>query len=876
MSLECSFVPSLYKLLLYTSGSFFKPHRDSEKEKDMFGTLVIQLPSQFEGGQLVVRHDGRTKTFDFSSSGSANNCFCTYFSAFYCDCEHEILPVTEGHRMCLVYNMIAVDTSIPRAPQNRALEMELVALLRNWKKSRKLVYALSHKYSQSNLSLKSLKTTDKIVASILKRVSKTCDLNIYLALLEKDCNGYGDGYGDENEYSCRGCASDFDEDLTDNEVSYELKELISVINNEKMNLSSLKVDFTKEVIPGDCFDSIKPYQQDCEHTGNEGVQISKSYRCTAITFWPKNLTFQVLSTSDASKNLVDTLFLKEAEQYFNSDCNAETKMKILEWAKFAVAKRRYNSSKEDSTAIITTILKFNDIGLIQNLIRHVVVSVPETLALVIDACEQYGWEHFSTATIDLFKSLSQKNAIENLALLIGNGILREEKKKVFSALLGVIFDKGVVSHNYYYSSETKIKQQKEDKDMLEPLINTMMRFDDLQLLQQVVNCIFPLHSETISLLTTICDKYGWEPFATPIADKFIKLSKRDAVITLTLLVENGSMNEDKKTMCLKLFKMILDKTGELTTNTTYSYQRFKSEAEVINKIKEEKALLEPLINAAVILNDLELVQNLFQHIVPLNSETIPLLTRQCEIHGWKAFDKVIAGMFEKLSLIHAIEMFSYFIEKGNLNEEKMLCFNLFQLVLDKRHPLPMNNYRPITQDEKTKHQKEEQDILYSICLMAEKIKFNLTSFAKTKPFQDFVPVLLRLPKEATCLDVFWGSVAFHFIAEMGKESVKMIQMSWRRETNSVTVCCNDCVVLNAFLQSNKEYETFRIGEKRRKHLQQKIDLMEKMAHRTDIGGRGQVGVLIVTKTKMSGAEALQTRNLSKGLLARLRSVMPYN
>lgn len=34
---------SLYKLLLYETGSFFKPHRDTEKEEGMFGTLVIQV-----------------------------------------------------------------------------------------------------------------------------------------------------------------------------------------------------------------------------------------------------------------------------------------------------------------------------------------------------------------------------------------------------------------------------------------------------------------------------------------------------------------------------------------------------------------------------------------------------------------------------------------------------------------------------------------------------------------------------------------------------------------------------------------------------------------------------------------------------------------
>ncbi|HEY5392491.1 MAG TPA: hypothetical protein VIJ57_10280, partial [Hanamia sp.] len=40
----------LYKMLIYETGDFFLPHKDSEKEKGMFGTLVIGLPSKHTGG----------------------------------------------------------------------------------------------------------------------------------------------------------------------------------------------------------------------------------------------------------------------------------------------------------------------------------------------------------------------------------------------------------------------------------------------------------------------------------------------------------------------------------------------------------------------------------------------------------------------------------------------------------------------------------------------------------------------------------------------------------------------------------------------------------------------------------------------------------
>ncbi|CAN0450803.1 unnamed protein product, partial [Hapterophycus canaliculatus] len=41
----------------YESGGHFRPHKDTEKEAGMFGTLVVQLPtaSGHEGGTLLVR-----------------------------------------------------------------------------------------------------------------------------------------------------------------------------------------------------------------------------------------------------------------------------------------------------------------------------------------------------------------------------------------------------------------------------------------------------------------------------------------------------------------------------------------------------------------------------------------------------------------------------------------------------------------------------------------------------------------------------------------------------------------------------------------------------------------------------------------------------
>lgn len=57
---------TLYKLLLYEEGGHFKPHKDTEKEDRMFGTLIIQLPSCYSGGDVVISHNGTQSRFSFA------------------------------------------------------------------------------------------------------------------------------------------------------------------------------------------------------------------------------------------------------------------------------------------------------------------------------------------------------------------------------------------------------------------------------------------------------------------------------------------------------------------------------------------------------------------------------------------------------------------------------------------------------------------------------------------------------------------------------------------------------------------------------------------------------------------------------------------
>ena len=96
----------LYKLNIYTSGGFFKAHVDTPRSEEMFGSLVVCLPTQFSGGELVTNHRGHTVKFDWSSPPDIPRRTASW-AVFFSDVEHEVLPVTQGHRITLTYNLYA-------------------------------------------------------------------------------------------------------------------------------------------------------------------------------------------------------------------------------------------------------------------------------------------------------------------------------------------------------------------------------------------------------------------------------------------------------------------------------------------------------------------------------------------------------------------------------------------------------------------------------------------------------------------------------------------------------------------------------------------------------------------------------------------------
>jgi predicted 2-oxoglutarate/Fe(II)-dependent dioxygenase YbiX len=297
-----------YKLLVYDEGSFFVEHRDTEKAAGMFATLVVALPSIHTGGELVVRHKDREVRLELQCPDPS----MAAFAAFYADCVHEVLPVTSGCRLALVYNLVREGRGrLPRPPDYKAETQRIAALLAAWGAGEwgsdeeapcKLVYPLEHAYTPAELSFQALKGADAAAAAVLAAAAQRSGCELHAALLTIEESGSAEYTG----YSGRSWRDDEDDDDGEDDEGDEF-EIVEVCDSSATlsdwrspdgaaaDLGVFPVEEI-ELCPPDMFEDMEPDEQEFqEATGNEGVSFERSYRRAALVLWPTSRRIEVIS-----------------------------------------------------------------------------------------------------------------------------------------------------------------------------------------------------------------------------------------------------------------------------------------------------------------------------------------------------------------------------------------------------------------------------------------------------------------------------------------------------------------------------------------------------------------------------------------------------
>ncbi len=299
----------LYKLLIYEKGSFFLPHRDGEKLDGMVATLIVALPSVHEGGELVVRHEGRVHEIIFL--GAASGLELSY-AAFYADCEHEVKPLSSGYRLCLTYNVTLTKSSDRQglnAPSYSTVGARVAELLGAWRErgeTEKLAVTLEHRYTRNGLTLDKLKGVDRTRADVLFEAAEQADCIAHLALVTLWLCGAVDY--DEDDYFHPGRRYYYrrdDNDAVEGDIGgeHEMGEIFetSLTANDWSDRRGDTCRFGRmelednEIAATAAFDTNNPSEEELQgYTGNEGISLARWYHRAAVLIWPREHHFSVL------------------------------------------------------------------------------------------------------------------------------------------------------------------------------------------------------------------------------------------------------------------------------------------------------------------------------------------------------------------------------------------------------------------------------------------------------------------------------------------------------------------------------------------------------------------------------------------------------
>ncbi|MBO0755168.1 MAG: 2OG-Fe(II) oxygenase [Bradyrhizobiaceae bacterium] len=311
LGVDDSVAATLYKLLIYDKGSFFVSHRDTEKEPGMFATLVLALPSTSSGGELVVRHREREAKLDLANGDPSE----LTFAAFYADCVHEVLPITDGCRATLVYNLIRKGKGGALMPPDYQAETaQATALLQKWGNSKtgpddgvpeKVVYPLEHAYSPSELDFANLKGVDAAVGALLTSAAHQAGCDLHLALVSIEESGLAQ-YNGSYRRRYRGYNDDDDNDEFEVVEVSDRSELLTEwrrADGETLTLGEIPIE-EGEVSPPGALEDIEPDEEHFhEATGNEGASFERTYRHAALVLWSRQRRLAVLNQAGLAATL---------------------------------------------------------------------------------------------------------------------------------------------------------------------------------------------------------------------------------------------------------------------------------------------------------------------------------------------------------------------------------------------------------------------------------------------------------------------------------------------------------------------------------------------------------------------------------------------
>ena len=442
---RCKLSAHLYKLLLYEKGSFFLPHRDGERLDAMVATLIVTLPSAHEGGELVVRHEGREHEIAFPGAASGLE---LSWAAFYADCTHEVRPLRGGYRPCLVYN---VTLTRPRrrkglgAPSYGAVTARVAELLGAWREAgeeadetEKRVVTLEHQYTRDGLTPDRLKGADRARAEVLFEAAEQAGCIAHLALLtlwqlgdvDHDHRDYY--YGGRRRYRSRYV----DDDDDGPGGGHEMGEIIDTSltashwsdrHGNARQLGEMRVH-EEEVVSGDALDDGEPSEEEFEdYTGNAGLTLERWYHRGAIVIWPRERHFAVLCGAGTQAAIGGLEAMVKGPRRGSKEQREATRRDAMQfagaiidgWTPLRASWIGDVDAKVDRSLFSKLLCKLDDPGLLRRFLSEILPDdgSAEIHREFTKVCGRHGLRSFETELAQAIAAASEATLLRNAKLL---------------------------------------------------------------------------------------------------------------------------------------------------------------------------------------------------------------------------------------------------------------------------------------------------------------------------------------------------------------------------------------------------------------------------------------------------------------------------
>ena len=119
-ALESHVEATLLDVLLYPPGGKFLRHKDTPRDPNQVGTLLVEVPVAHRGGELVLAEGDDEHRVAWGVPGAGPR-----WVAFYGDVDHTVEEVETGTRVTVAYTLVATDR--PRTDPTMAAHLDAIA-----------------------------------------------------------------------------------------------------------------------------------------------------------------------------------------------------------------------------------------------------------------------------------------------------------------------------------------------------------------------------------------------------------------------------------------------------------------------------------------------------------------------------------------------------------------------------------------------------------------------------------------------------------------------------------------------------------------------------------------------------------------------------